>query len=73
MRVLANERISAGYDPELGSVEEMFSDLSLSRDLITGYRKKSDAGDKLMVYVLKSSAWPFSVQKQETVDLPIKV
>jgi cullin-4 len=55
--------------------EDMFKDLTLSRDMVQDYHSKlpaEDSGRKLSVMVLQRSAWPFNVQKT-TIDLPPNV
>ncbi|KIY45433.1 Cullin-domain-containing protein, partial [Fistulina hepatica ATCC 64428] len=70
-RMLKN--LKDNYDPEFDAGEEMFKDLALSHDLLEDYRDRSDRGalgQKLSVMVLQNSVWPFSVQKEATIDLP---
>jgi hypothetical protein len=55
--------------------EDMFKDLSLSKEAMTEYHAKlpsTSFGQRLSVMVLQRSAWPFTVTKK-TVDLPISV
>ena len=53
------------YDPEFASGDQMFKDLSLSRDLMTEHhdqleRRSPDATRRLTAMVLQQSVWPFS-------------
>ena len=55
--------------------EDMFKDLSLSKEAMTEYHAKlpsTSFGQRLSVMVLQRSAWPFTVTKK-SVDLPINV
>ena len=55
--------------------EDMFKDLSLSKEAMTEYHAKlpsTSFGQRLSVMVLQRSAWPFTVTKK-SVDLPISV
>ncbi|KAF9481235.1 Cullin-4B [Pholiota conissans] len=66
------KKLKENYDPEFGMGEEMFKDLSLSRESMKEYHSKlpeGSPGRKLNAMVLQRSAWPFAAQKN-TVDLP---
>ena len=66
---------SAEYDPEFGMGDHMFTDLTLSRELMAGFLEGEERrGDtsrlqKMNVMVLQRSAWPFAARKTD-IDLP---
>lgn len=63
------------YDPEFGMGEDMFKDLTLSKEMMKDYHARQPKGSpaqNLNAVVLQRSAWPFSVPKQ-LVDLPADV
>ncbi|KAI0700482.1 Cullin-domain-containing protein [Cytidiella melzeri] len=63
------------YDPEFGMGDHMFTDLSLSRDLMKEYSQprpgafSDTSGHKVSVMVLQHSVWPFAARKRD-VALP---
>jgi cullin-4 len=66
--------VSPGYDPEFGKGDEMFKDLSLSRDLMVDFHKGSSRNDKAVsVMILQYSCWPFPPKTEKDADLPSSV
>ncbi|RXW22215.1 hypothetical protein EST38_g3647 [Candolleomyces aberdarensis] len=66
------KKLKEKYDPEFGIGEDMFKDLTLSKEMMKDYharQRKESLANKLNAIVLQRSAWPFSVTKQ-LVDLP---
>ncbi|KAF7367229.1 CULLIN-2 domain-containing protein [Mycena sanguinolenta] len=63
------KKLKDQYDPEFSLGEEMFSDLTLSRELMVEYNNKlpADAPRRLSAMVLKPAAWPYSTQDQNIV------
>ncbi|KAJ7630579.1 Cullin family-domain-containing protein [Roridomyces roridus] len=71
------KKLKDKYDPEFSMGEEMFTDLRLSRETMTGYydqldkhveqkklsSEEADEMRKLSVMVLKQGAWPYSHQE----------
>ncbi|RXW16982.1 hypothetical protein EST38_g8876, partial [Candolleomyces aberdarensis] len=69
------KKLKEKYDPEFGMGEDMFKDLTLSKEMMKDYharQRKESLANKLNAIVLQRSAWPFSVTKQ-LVDLPADV
>ncbi|KDQ30201.1 hypothetical protein PLEOSDRAFT_1035820 [Pleurotus ostreatus PC15] len=65
------DRPAIEYDAEFGMAEDMFKDLSLSRDMMRDFHDSlsaESAGRSLTAMVLQRSAWPFAVPKT-TIDL----
>jgi cullin 4 len=63
------------YDPEFSMGDHMFTDLALSRDLMTEYHRKfgqDGVAQKLSAMVLQRSFWPFGAL-QKNLDLPFTV
>ncbi|KAF7306598.1 CULLIN-2 domain-containing protein [Mycena indigotica] len=68
-------KLKKEYDPEFSAGAEMFSDLTLSNELISEYHRKlplKGDGRKLKVMVLKQGAWPYSQQPQG-ITLPVQM
>ena len=71
----AHTDVNTDYDPEFGMGDHMFTDLTLSRELMTGFLEGEERrGDtsrlqKMNVMVLQRSAWPFAARKTD-IDLP---
>ncbi|RPD58496.1 Cullin-domain-containing protein [Lentinus tigrinus ALCF2SS1-6] len=69
------KKLKEKYDPEFGMSDHMFTDLTLSRELMTGFLEGEERrGDtsrlqKMNVMVLQRSAWPFAARKAD-IDLP---
>ncbi|KAI0719069.1 Cullin-4B [Cerioporus squamosus] len=69
------KKLQEKYDPEFGMGEHMFKDLTLSRELMTGFleaeerRGNTSRLQKMNVMVLQRSAWPFAARKND-IDLP---
>ncbi|KAI0638919.1 Cullin-domain-containing protein [Trametes polyzona] len=69
------KKLKEQYDPEFGTSDNMFTDLTLSRELMQEFleqqRKKGADGtvQRLNVMVLQRSNWPFSARKKD-IDLP---
>ncbi|KAJ6519453.1 Cullin-4B [Mycena sanguinolenta] len=63
------KKLKDQYDPEFSLGEEMFNDLTLSRELMAEYSNKlpADAPRRLSAMVLKPAAWPYSTQDQNIV------
>jgi cullin 4 len=62
------------YDPEFEKGEEMFKDLTLSREFTADFHDaRGHTG--LSVFVLQYSAWPITRRKpgEKTVPLPLNV
>ncbi|KAG9223485.1 hypothetical protein CCMSSC00406_0006977 [Pleurotus cornucopiae] len=65
------KKLKDQYDAEFGMAEDMFKDLSLSRDMMRDFHDSlsaESAGRSLTAMVLQRSAWPFAVPKT-TIDL----
>ncbi|KAF4584577.1 hypothetical protein EYR40_004576 [Pleurotus pulmonarius] len=65
------KKLKDQYDAEFGMAEDMFKDLSLSRDMMRDFHgslSPESAGRTLTAMVLQRSAWPFAVPKT-TIDL----
>jgi hypothetical protein len=58
------------YDHEFGKGDDMFRDLTLSRDLTADFHREKGPRN-LSVMVLQHSAWP--VYKRVSFDLPTSV
>ncbi|KAF9053924.1 Cullin-4B [Hymenopellis radicata] len=67
------KKLKTGYDAEFGVGEEMFKDLSLSREMVREWHDKFQPGSperNLNVFVLQHSVWPFASEKA-TLRLPV--
>ncbi|KAJ7275413.1 Cullin-4B [Mycena haematopus] len=65
------KKLKDQYDPEFSMGEDMFNDLTLSRELMVEHNSKLPAENprRLSAMVLKPAAWPYSTQDQ-SIALP---